>query len=171
MARDDRLQHAPSRRRCGRSTQITELVEHKQRGIAGALEVPVPDAHLLLAVGRADAGIHVERDASLAADGRHEPCRSIGRIDRQAPRGSSLRQAIASRSVPFGLPTRRIPRPPCHRRSSALPDLAKPLGVVNVLVSGEPTEPPAAAYRQERAWQSGGGLGLAGSAKPSQARP
>jgi hypothetical protein len=41
--------------------QIAELIEQEQRMIAGAVVVPVPDAVLLLAMGRADAGVHVER--------------------------------------------------------------------------------------------------------------
>jgi hypothetical protein len=44
--------------------QITELVEHKERVVAGAFVVAVPDAQLLLAMSRTDAGIHIEHDAS-----------------------------------------------------------------------------------------------------------
>src|ERR1019366_9943449 len=43
--------------------QITELVEDKQRMIAGAAEVPVVGSPFLFAIGRADAGIHVQNDA------------------------------------------------------------------------------------------------------------
>src|SRR5207344_2752835 len=46
------------------SFQITELVEQEQRVVAGAGEVAVPNAHLLLALGRTDARIHVEHDSS-----------------------------------------------------------------------------------------------------------
>ena len=35
--------------------QIAELIEHEQRVVAGALVMAVPDAHLLLAMRRADA--------------------------------------------------------------------------------------------------------------------
>src|SRR6516225_9789410 len=45
-----------------RAFQVTELVEHKQWVIAGAFVMTVPDAHLLLAMRRADARIHVEDD-------------------------------------------------------------------------------------------------------------
>src|SRR5215472_6319420 len=44
--------------------QIAELVEHKKRVIAGAFVMAVPDAHLLLAVGRADTRIHIEHNGS-----------------------------------------------------------------------------------------------------------
>src|SRR3984893_15296619 len=71
ITRNDRLQHAlptigamnvPGTQRA--LLQIAELVEHKQRMITGAGIVPIPDAHLLLAMGRADARIHIENDAS-----------------------------------------------------------------------------------------------------------
>ena len=39
----------------GTAFQIAELIEHEQRVVAGALVMAVPDAHLLLAVGRAHA--------------------------------------------------------------------------------------------------------------------
>jgi len=42
--------------------QITELVEHKQRMVAGAGKVAVVGGAYLNAMGRADAGIHVEHD-------------------------------------------------------------------------------------------------------------
>ena len=47
--------------------EVTELIEHEQRMIAGAFEVTVSDAHLLLATGRADARIHVKHDTSRRA--------------------------------------------------------------------------------------------------------
>ncbi len=48
----------------GAAFQIAILVEHEERMITGAFVVPVPDAHFLFAVGRADARIHVEQDTS-----------------------------------------------------------------------------------------------------------
>src|SRR5262249_25487788 len=70
IARHDRLEHvvpavgavdiAGTQRA---AFQITELIEHEQRVIAGAGVVAVPDAILLLAVGRAHARVHVEHDA------------------------------------------------------------------------------------------------------------
>src|SRR3954447_19323822 len=41
---------------------IAELIEHEQRMITGAAEMPVIGAAFLLAVGRALARIHVEYD-------------------------------------------------------------------------------------------------------------
>src|SRR5215472_9415989 len=65
----------------GAAFEITELVENEQRVIAGAGVMPVPDAHLLLAMGRAHARIHVEHDASRRAATVHKvdpPARQIG---------------------------------------------------------------------------------------------
>src|SRR5260221_9318442 len=42
--------------------QIVKLVEHEQRMIAGAAELAVLGSAVLIAVGRADARIHVEHD-------------------------------------------------------------------------------------------------------------
>src|SRR6476620_8176992 len=52
--------------------QIAELVEDEQRMIAGAIVMAVPDAVLLLAMGRADARIHVEHDATGRPAGMHK---------------------------------------------------------------------------------------------------
>jgi hypothetical protein len=46
----------------GAPLQIAELVELEQRVIAGAAEMAVVGAPLLLAIGRAFARIHVEHD-------------------------------------------------------------------------------------------------------------
>ena len=46
----------------GAPLQIAKLVEHKQRMIAGTPEVPVVGRALLIAVGWAHTGIHVEDD-------------------------------------------------------------------------------------------------------------
>src|SRR5262245_31305295 len=123
----------------GASFQIAELVEHEQRMIAGAGVMAVPEAHLLLAMSRADARIHVEHDASLRANG-YEHGRSIGRRDRRAPKGSSPASASASRNVPSGSAMPPHPKPPCCRRSSTSRIVAHAFGVVHVLVSGEPPE-------------------------------
>src|SRR3977135_2256653 len=47
------------------SFQVTELVEHEEGMIAGAFVMAVQDAHLLFAMGRTDARIHVEHAISL----------------------------------------------------------------------------------------------------------
>jgi hypothetical protein len=49
------------------SFQIAELVEDEDRMEASAAEMAVPDAALLIAVRRADAGIHIEHDAFVRA--------------------------------------------------------------------------------------------------------
>src|SRR5207245_6721235 len=65
----------------GAAFEVAKLVEHEQRMIAGAGVMPVPDAHLLLAMGRAHARIHVEHNAL----GGRRPCtRSIHWPDRSA---------------------------------------------------------------------------------------
>ena len=43
-----------------RPFQIAELVEQKQRMVAGAFEVPVVSRPLLVAIGLADRTVHVE---------------------------------------------------------------------------------------------------------------
>jgi len=62
IAHDDRLEHAlPAVGAVhvagtqDAAFQVAELVEHEQRVVAGALVMTVPDAHLLLAMRRADA--------------------------------------------------------------------------------------------------------------------
>ena len=87
IARHDRLQHAlPSIGAVnvagtqGAALQIAELVEHEQRMIAGAFVMAVPDAHLLFAMGRADARIHVEHDASRRTAGMNPVDPLAGKI-------------------------------------------------------------------------------------------
>ncbi len=76
ISRHDRLKHIPPSvgavddAGTQRATfQVAELIEHEQRMIAGALVVPVPDAVLLFAMGRTDARIHVEQNASRRTPG------------------------------------------------------------------------------------------------------
>ncbi len=71
IPRHDRLQHrfppvgaVNVARAQGAAFQIAKLVEHEQRMIAGAGIMPVPDTHLLFAMRRAHARIHVEHDTS-----------------------------------------------------------------------------------------------------------
>jgi hypothetical protein len=119
--------------------QIAKLVEHEQRVITIAPEMPVVGAAFLFAVGRAFARIHVEHD-----DPRLTPL--VHRVDplaRQISEGGEVRRT----GQPFGLeaphlagrgcPTHRCAAAdyPTHRRIAA-----QPLGVVHVLVTGQPTE-------------------------------
>ena len=100
--------------------QIAELIEDEQRMITGAVVVPVPDAVLLFAVRRADAGVHVEQDAAEGVKSRHP----IERIySRDAPYTSSIcsahgRSAIAHRSFSDSASGTRL----ITRRSSASGD-------------------------------------------------
>src|SRR5215211_4930519 len=55
----------------GTPLQVAELVEHEERMVAGAAEVAIVGAALLLAVGRADAGVHVEHDPLYGAASVH----------------------------------------------------------------------------------------------------
>ena len=119
--------------------QVAELVEHEQRVIAGAGVVTVPDAHLLFAMGRADARIHVEHDASrrpAAMDaidplpGQIGECREV-LLRRQPARLETphlARRCRCARSRPAA-------DDPAHRRI-----MAQAFGVVHVLISGKPPE-------------------------------
>src|SRR5580704_14672594 len=88
IARHDRFEHVLTAVRAmyvtgtqGAAFQIAELVEEEQRMIAGAGVMAVPDAHLLLAVRRADARIHVEHDASGRATAMHSVDPLPGKIE------------------------------------------------------------------------------------------
>ena len=48
----------------GSRRQVAELVEHEQRVVAGSGEVAVAGGAFLIAMGRADAGIHAERNGA-----------------------------------------------------------------------------------------------------------
>ena len=87
VACNDRLEHAVPAVGAvhvagtqGAAFEITELVEHEQWMIAGAGVMPVPNAHLLLAMGRAHARIHVEHDASRRAVTVHKVDPLAGQI-------------------------------------------------------------------------------------------
>ena len=74
IARHDRVEHIPPAVGAvdvagtqGTAFQIAELVEHELRMIAGAFVMTVPDAHFPLAMGGADARIHIEHNASRRA--------------------------------------------------------------------------------------------------------
>jgi len=66
------------------SLQIAELVEHEERMVARASEMAVPDALLLLAVGWADAGVHVEDDLVDRAGGANAIDPTSGEISESA---------------------------------------------------------------------------------------
>jgi hypothetical protein len=119
--------------------QIAELVEHKKRVIAGAFVMAVPDALLLLAMGRADARIHVEHDASRRATAMHTVDPLTGKI--------SERRKVPFRRQPSDLEAPHLARrcrrarsrfaahDPAHRRI-----MTQTFVVVDVFASCKPPE-------------------------------
>src|SRR3974390_844909 len=107
--------------------------------IAGAGVMAVPYAVLLLAMGRADARIHVEHDATGRPAGMHK-------VDPPAGQVSKSRKVLGCHE-PLRLETTHLARRsrmgvrrfaaenPAHRRI-----MPQTLGVVHILVSGKPTE-------------------------------
>ena len=99
----------------------------------------VPDAVLLLAMRRADARIHVEHDASRQPTG-------MNAVDPLAGKLSESDEVLSGRQ-PFRLEAAHLARRsgarvcvlaadnPMHRRI-----MTQSFGVVNVFVSGKPTE-------------------------------
>ena len=120
----------------------------------------VPDAHLLFAMGRADARIHVEHDASRRTAGMNS-------VDPLAGKIGERRKVLFARE-----PSRlEAPHLACRRRASrgrlAADDpahrriMAQPLGVVDVLVSGKPPEHglPQHPHQRVPAVLAGAGVG------------
>ncbi len=123
----------------GASLQIAELVEHEQRVVAGAAEVPVVGAALLCAEGRALARIHVEHDGPRRSPLVH----GVDPISRQiGERGEVLRprQPLGLEAAHLagrggGPRNRSVADHPTHRRI-----VAQTPGVVHILVAGEPAK-------------------------------
>ena len=119
--------------------QVTELVEHEQRMIAGTFVMTVPDAALLFTVRRAHARIHVEQDAT----GRPAVMNAVDPLAGKI----SQRRKVLSRSEPLRLEAAHLARRgrtavsrfaadnPAHRRI-----IPQALGVVHVLVSSKATK-------------------------------
>jgi hypothetical protein len=82
--------------------QIAELVEQKQRVVAGAGVVAIPDAVLLLAMRRADARIHVEHDALRRTAAVHAVDPLPGEIGEH--------REVVERSEPLGLEVAHLAR-------------------------------------------------------------
>jgi hypothetical protein len=123
----------------GAPLQIAELVEVKHRVIAGAAEMAVVGAAFLVAVGRAFARIHVQHD-----DPRLTPL--VHRLDPLARQIGAGSEVLRPRQ-PLGLETSHLAGrgTPTHRRVAADHPAhrwiaAQPLGVVRVLVAGQPAE-------------------------------
>jgi len=119
--------------------QIAVLIEHEQRVVAGAAEVTVPDRAFLLAVGRALGTVHVEDDA-------------VGRLAFVHAVDPSARQIRERLQVgvgrqPLGLEAAHLAARSGRTIETLTADdrphrgvAGEPLGVVDILVAGEPTE-------------------------------
>ena len=119
--------------------QVAELIEHEQRVVAGAVEVAVPGGALLRAMGRAHRAVHVERD----------PTQRLGGVVAVDPVARHVRQGgeVLGSGEHFGLePPHLAGRCRIARDSLAADDPAhrgitsQSVGVVDVLVAGEPAE-------------------------------
>jgi hypothetical protein len=123
----------------GAAFEITELVEHEQRMIAGAGVMPVPDAHLLLAMGWAHARIHVEHNAPWRAAAVHK-------VDPLARQGGKSREVRRCRE-PLSFEAAHLARRCCTALRRFAADnpahgriVAQAFGVVYVLISNETTK-------------------------------
>ena len=119
--------------------QIAELVEHEQRMIAGAAEMAVVGRAFLLAMGRANGAVHVEPD-----DLQPVPC--MHSVDPDSRKSGERGEVVVD--------CQQLSLEPAHlagRCAAALDSLAaddpphrgiapEPVGVVHILVSGEPSK-------------------------------
>ena len=119
--------------------QIAELVEHEQRVVTGAAEVTVPDRAFLLAVGRALGTVHVEDDAV----GRLAFVHAVDPSARQIRQG--LQVGVGRQ--PLGLEAAHLAARSGRTIETLTADdrphgwvAGEPLGVVDILVAGEPPE-------------------------------
>jgi hypothetical protein len=123
----------------GRAFEITKLVEQEQRVVARAGIMPVPDAHLLLAMGRADAGVHVEHDAPRRPAAMHT-------VDPLAGQIGEGREVLLRRQ-PACLEATHLAWRCRHARSRLAADdpahrriMPQALGIVDIFVSRQPSE-------------------------------
>ena len=146
VTNDNRLQHALPvigavnvAGTQGTPLKVAELVEQEQGVITGAAEVAIIGRSLLVAVGRADAAVHVEDDLRRRATVMHTVDPLPGKIGKrgevflggqnlrlEAPhltgRGSLFRDSMAADNPP-------------HDRVEA-----EPVGIVHVVVPAEASE-------------------------------
>jgi hypothetical protein len=123
----------------GAAFEIPELVEHEQRVIAGAAEVAVVSRAFLLAEGGADAGVDVEHDPLHGAATMNAVDPASGQVS-QGRQVRLLHQHLGLKPTHLAggcsiLRHRAPTDDPAHGWISA-----KPVGIVDVLVSGEPPE-------------------------------
>src|SRR6516165_534110 len=130
-----------------------------------------PDAHLLLAVGRAHACIHVEHDATGWPSAVHKvdpPARQVGKSSEVLGRREPLRLEAPHLTRRSRAPLRRFAADnPAHSRI-----VAQTLGVVHILVSRKATkyrlpEQPANACRPFLPLRASARTSPAISVKPS----
>src|SRR3954453_18327791 len=118
---------------------IAELVEHKQRMIAGTSEMPVVGAAFLFAVGRAFARVHVEYDGLWPSPPAYLVDPLTGQIGKNGEILGPAQPLCLEAPHLAGRGGRPADRPvadhPAHRRVAA-----QPLGVVHVLITGQPSE-------------------------------
>src|SRR6516165_6219112 len=146
VARQDRLEHVVPAVSAvhvagtqSTAFEVAKLVEHEQGMIAGAGIMAVPDAHLLLAVGRAHARIHVEHDATRWPSAVHKVdplARQVGKSSEVLGLREPLRLEAPHLTLQSRAPLRRFAADnPAHSRI-----VAQALGVVHILVSGKATK-------------------------------
>ena len=122
----------------GTAFQHPELVEHKERMVAGAVEMPVPGGALLLAMGRADRAVHVQRDVL-------QPAAIMKPVDPLAVQ-IGQRLPVLGHGQRLGLePTHLRGRGSLRVNSTAPHDLThdrvegETVSIVNILVARQPT--------------------------------
>jgi hypothetical protein len=117
--------------------QVTELIEHEQRVIADAAEMAVVSGPFLLAEGGADAGVHVE----------HDPLHGTASVNPVDPAPGQVSQGGQVRLLHqhLGLKPTHLAGGGCSLRHGPATHhpahgwiSAKPVGIVHVLVPGEP---------------------------------
>ena len=123
----------------GGADAIAVLIEHEQRVVAGAAEVTVPDRALLFAVGRALGTVHVEDDVAgrlaimdLVEPGTRQICEGL---------------QVGIGRQPLGLEAAHLAARSCRTIETLTADdrphrwvAGEPLGVVDILVAGEPPQ-------------------------------
>jgi hypothetical protein len=83
----------------GAAFDIAKLVEHEQRVITHAAEVPIVGALFLLAIGRALARIHVEHDSLRRSPPVHLSIHRPGRSARAARFSGRLSHFVSKRPI------------------------------------------------------------------------
>ena len=146
VAGDHRLQHqAPVlgamdvARSQETALQVAVLIEHEQRVIARAAEVAVPGRALLLAMGRALGAVHVENDAFGRLPCMHPVDPGSGQVHERLQVGVG-RQPLGLEAPDLAARSGRTIEPVTANDRPHRGVAGEPLGIVDILVAGEPTE-------------------------------